>query len=196
MLRFVFALLLVILAGEALAQTPREFYAVSMQTNKTGMFVLGTWAVANIATGGIGWSGAQGSQKYFHQMNVMWNAVNLGIAGAAFYSFSLSDPLTMSAGEMLRDHVRKENLYLINAGLDVLYIGGGLYMRRLASDGHRRADMLRGYGTSVILQGGFLMAFDLAMYLIQRQHRLNYDPDMFALQLGLTGDGLGLVLRF
>jgi hypothetical protein len=185
---------LILTAGITLGQDANDFYSISQQTNKTGMYVLGTWALTNIATGAYGWNRYDGSQKYFYQMNLMWNAVNLGIAGYALYSFSQNDPLTMTAAEMLRDHVKKENLFLINAGLDLIYIGGGLYMRHLASQGYKRAEMLKGYGTSVILQGGFLMVFDLAMYIIQRQHRLSYDPGIFSLKLGLTPDGIGMVI--
>jgi hypothetical protein len=185
---------LMLAAGITFGQDVNDFYSISQQTNKTGMYVLGTWALTNIATGVYGWNRYDGSQKYFNQMNLMWNVVNLGIAGYALYSFSQSDPFTMTASEMLRDHVRKENLFLINAGLDVLYMGGGFYMRHLASQGHKRAEMLKGFGTSVILQGGFLMVFDLVMYIIQRQHRLSYDPGIFSVNFGLTPDGIGMVI--
>jgi hypothetical protein len=179
-----------------LAQDAQEFYRISTQTNKTGMYVLGAWAVGNIATGAYGWNKFDGSRKYFHQMNLMWNTVNLGIATYAFYTFSTVDPSVMTASEMLRDHIKKENLFLINAGLDVLYMGGGLYMRHLAANGHKKAEMLRGYGTSVILQGGFLMTFDLVMYLIQRSHRLSYDASIFSISTGFTPEGIGLVFNF
>lgn len=185
---------LMIAAGIAFGQDAHDFYSISQHTNKTGMFVLGTWALTNIATGAYGWNRYEGSQKYFYQMNLMWNVVNLGIAGYALYSFSQSDPFTITVPEMLSDHLRKENLFLINAGLDVLYMGGGFYMRHLANQGHKRAEMLKGYGTSVILQGGFLMIFDLVMYIIQRQHRLSYDPAIFSVNLGLTPDGIGMVI--
>jgi hypothetical protein len=193
-MKLAFFVTLMFTAEIAFGQDAYEFYSISQQTNKTGMYVLGTWALTNIATGAYGWNRFDGSQKYFYQMNLMWNVVNLGIAGYATYSFLQSDPLAMTAAEMLRDHVKKENLFLINAGLDVLYMGGGLYMRYVASQGHKRAEMLKGYGTSVILQGGFLMVFDLAMYLIQRSHRLSYDPAIFSMYL--TPDGIGMILRF
>lgn len=193
-MKLAFFVTLMFTAGIAFGQDANEFYGISQQTNKTGMYVLGTWALTNIATGAYGWNRFEGSEKYFYQMNLMWNVVNLSIAGYAMYSFSQSDPLTMTAAEMLRDHVKKENLFLINAGLDVLYMGGGFYMRHLASQGHKRAEMLKGYGTSVILQGGFLMVFDLVMYAIQRSHRLSYDPAIFS--LNFTPEGIGMILRF
>lgn len=196
MIRFVIISFLLLAGSTAFAQDAQEFFRISQQTNKAGMFVLGSWALANISSGAYGWNRFDGSKKYFYQMNLMWNAVNLGIAGVALYSFSLADPASMSAAEMMRVHLRSENLFLINAGLDILYIGGGIYMKHLADKGHKKEEMLRGYGNSVILQGGFLMAFDLAMYFIQRQHRLGYDPALFSVSPLLNMDGIGLAIRF
>ena len=48
--------------------------------NKNGMYVLGSWAVLNIVSGTIGNFSTSGRTKYFHQMNAVWNSVNLGIA--------------------------------------------------------------------------------------------------------------------
>ena len=45
------------------------------------MLSLGSWASANIVGSGIGWARSYSEEnKYFHQMNVMWNLVNLGLA--------------------------------------------------------------------------------------------------------------------
>ena len=194
--QIIFIIILLSVAATAYSQNAYEFYSISQQTNKTGMYVLGTWALTNMAAGAYGWSRYDGSQKYFHQMNLMWNTVNMGIAVYAMYSFSKADPLAMTATEMLRDHLRKENLFLINAGLDVIYIGGGLYMRHLANRGHQRAEMLKGYGNSVILQGSFLLVFDLVMYVIQRNHRLSYHHIFSSLQIGPTTEGVGLAIGF
>lgn len=189
-------IVLILWAGMTYGQNAAGFFDVSRQTSKTGMLVLGSWALANIATGAYGWSRYDGSQKYFHQMNLMWNTANLGIAGIALFHFARTDASVMSAAEMLDSHMRTEKLFLINAGLDVLYMGGGYYMHQLARKGHKRSEMLKGYGNSVMLQGGFLMAFDLVMYLIQRQHRLSYDPALFTLRPALTPDGIGWVFNF
>ncbi len=42
---------------------------------------LGGYALANLAVSGIAMGQTSGETKYIHQMNVYWNAVNLGIAG-------------------------------------------------------------------------------------------------------------------
>ncbi|WP_372950386.1 DUF6992 family protein [Mariniphaga sp.] len=172
----------------------KTFYERSLKTNNTGMYILGSWAVANMVAGGWGWSQTTGQTKYFHQMNFFWNTVNLSIAGIALYSnlnASFSDFSTM---EIMEKHTKTENLYLINAGLDVLYIGTGFLLKHLATKKPNRHDLLKGYGNSVILQGSFLFIFDLVLWKIQYDHRLNfiqnlsfnYLPEMSGFQLALT----------
>ena len=151
-----------------------DFYKKSNQINTTGMYVLGGWAVANIAFGAIGWSNSTGSSKYFHQMNLFWNTVNLGIAGFVLYNNFNTDISMLSPDEMMARHVKTENLYLINAGLDVVYIGTGFLLKHLSNTNLNKQDLLKGYGNSVILQGGFLMIFDLIMWGVQRNQRLDF----------------------
>ena len=138
------------------------------------MYVLGSWAIANMATGAMGWSRNTGSDKYFHQMNFFWNTVNLGIAGFSMYSFSQLNPWMLSNQEIIERHMRIQNLYLINAGLDIAYLGTGFLLRHLSGRNENRADQLMGYGNSVILQGGFLFLFDGVMYAIQKVSLSNY----------------------
>jgi len=151
-----------------------DFYTTSTKINTTGMYVLGGWAVANIAGGAVGWANSTGSAKYFHQMNLFWNTVNLGIAGFALYNNLTDDISLLSCNEMLLKHRKTENLYLINAGLDVVYIGTGFLLKHLSVSNLNKQDLLKGYGNSIILQGGFLMIFDLIMWGVQRNHRLDF----------------------
>lgn len=194
--KFLLLLLFVVLSILSVsAQTDyTSFYERSLRTNTTGMYVLGTWAVANMATGALGWSRSTGQAKYFHQMNLFWNTVNLSIAGFALYSNLTRDISAMTGPEMLDQHTRMENLYLINAGLDVLYIGAGFYLKHLGTQKPHKQDLLNGYGHSVIFQGGFLFLFDLVMYGLQHTHRMDFAeniqvsflPALPALQVGLT----------
>lgn len=151
-----------------------DFLQKSMNTNKTGMYVLGGWALTNMAVGGAGWARSTGDTKYFHQMNFFWNTINLSIAGFSFYSIGQMTPMRMSPQEIMDMHMRFENLFLINAGLDLAYIGTGFLLRHLSINSQNRAEQLLGYGNSVILQGGFLFVFDGIMYLIQHSSRMNY----------------------
>lgn len=171
------------------------FYTKSLSTNNTGMYILGSWAVANMVAGGYGWSQTTGQTKYFHQMNLFWNTVNLSIAGIALYSNLTTSFADLSAAQMLEKHTKTENLYLINAGLDVLYIGTGFLLKHLATQKPKRHDLLKGYGNSVILQGGFLFVFDLVMWKIQHNHRLNFIQNLsFDVLPEISGFQLALII--
>jgi hypothetical protein len=142
------------------------FGETSMAANNTGMYILGGWAIANMAAGGFGWATLEGEKKYFSQMNLFWNVVNLSIAGFALCSNFSTDLISAGTDEILAKHLKTEKLFLINSGLDVGYVGAGFLMRHLSVKSEKRADLLRGYGNAVILQGGFLLVFDLVMYFV------------------------------
>lgn len=155
----------------------RSFAEASMAANNTGMYILGGWAIANMAAGAYGWSAFEGEKKYFSQMNLFWNVVNLSIAGIALYSNYSTDLLPAGADEILARHLKTERLFLINSGLDVGYMGAGFLMRHLSVKSEKRSDLLRGYGNAVILQGGFLLVFDLVMYFVFHDMRPgNFEP--------------------
>ena len=136
--------------------------------------MLGFWAVMNITTGAIGWANGTGSNKYFHQMNLFWNTVNLSIAGFALINNYSTDFLAMGPDELLDRHLKIERLYLINAGLDILYMGTGAFLKLLSRSREKNKALLKGYGQSIILQGGFLFIFDAVMYLIQHSRSTRF----------------------
>ncbi|MBO6792609.1 MAG: hypothetical protein JJ895_01770 [Balneolaceae bacterium] len=142
---------------------PDFYFKNSISIQKSGMIVLGSWAGLNLLSGLGGNFYFNNESKYFFQMNAAWNVVNLGIAAIGFSGIpELSSQL--SNQEMLGEMQNFDKILLINAGLDLLYIGTGSYLlnRGLKKNNHR----FIGYGRSVILQGGFLLLFDLALYLI------------------------------
>jgi hypothetical protein len=151
-----------------------DYYGQSLQINTYGMAVLGGWALTNITIGAYGWSNYSGQRVYFHQMNLFWNVVNLSIAGFALYSSLSSDYSLLSGTELFEKQLKNQRLYLINGGLDVVYMGTGFLLKYLAPRYPKNEDRLMGYGNSVILQGAFLFVFDLLMYGLQRSHRLAF----------------------
>jgi hypothetical protein len=146
----------------------REFYSESLRTTNTGMYILGGWAITNIASGAYGWSRSDGEIKYFHQMNLFWNTVNLSIAGYGLYSNSRLDISALGPDEIMERHIRTERILLINTALNVGYIGGGFLMRHFAGRSSNHSYLWKGYGNSLMMQGGFLLLFDLALYGILR----------------------------
>ncbi len=168
----------------------RAFGEVSLAANNAGMYVLGGWALANMAAGAYGWAAFEGEKKYFSQMNLFWNVVNLSIAGFALYSNYSADLLSLGDGEIMTKHLKTERLFLINSGLDVAYMGAGIMMRHLSTGSERRGDLLIGYGNAVILQGGFLLVFDIVMYFIFRDIRPASIELTSALQQGTLHAGI------
>ncbi|HPR32851.1 MAG TPA: hypothetical protein PLK12_12175 [Prolixibacteraceae bacterium] len=176
------------------AQENASSFAVkSMNIQNTGMGILGGWALANMVTGAYGWAAETGSQKYFHQMNLFWNTVNLSIAGIALWNNASSDPMLLLPAAALEQQLKTEKILLINTALDIGYIGTGFLLQHLGAKNSERSDLLRGYGQSLVVQGAFLFVFDLSMYLLLHNHR----PDAgFSLSYAPTPLGLGVRLTF
>ncbi len=151
---------------------------------------LGGYALANLAVSGIGMGQTSGETKYIHQMNVYWNAVNLGIAGLGLLGLRKQHPESESLGEAVQKHESIKRTLLFNAGLDVAYIAGGLYLTERANSRPGQADKLRGYGKAVMAQGAFLLAFDVVNYLIFKKRG---DPQQIQL-IGQAPIGVGLTI--
>ena len=186
------ALFIILVSVPVIAQDSySSFYSESLKINNAGMVVLGSWAILNLSTGAYGWSRYTGPNQYFHQMNLFWNVVNLSIAGFALYGNIRTNYNMWEQGVFLEKQLKTQNLFLINAGLDIAYVGGGFLLRHLSGRYSKNSDRLKGYGNSVILQGAFLFVFDLVMYGLQRSHRGQF---LDHLSLFPVNDGWGLAL--
>jgi hypothetical protein len=164
--------------------------------NKIGMLTLGGWAVGNIITGAVMRSRTEGITQKFHEMNIYWNTFNLGLAGAGLYSALRSPTDGLSVYGSWQEQSSIEKTLLFNAGLDVGYILGGLYLNERGKNTEKNSELLQGFGRSVILQGGFLMAFDLTMYFIHRHNAGKHKALFENIQLSLAPDGFGMVMQF
>ncbi len=176
------------------AQDHQKFYNKSLMINKSGMYFLGGWAVANMTTGVYGWLNDHGERKYFHQMNAAWNVVNAGIATYAAWEAFHTDIKSLSNDEIMRKHIRTENIYLFNAGLDVLYVAGGFWLIHASQNNEKHHDLLKGYGQSVILQGAFLFVFDLVKFGLQYNHRLKFNSA--SANVRFSAEGISFVYAF
>lgn len=159
----------------------------------TGMEVLGTWAVANIAAGGIGWASTGGQTKCFYQMNAIWNIANLSVALLGYANTQRDKNRQYTPEENLQEQKKIERIFLVNGGLDVAYIGAGFYLKHRGE--LKNSDQSKGYGTAIILQGAFLLLFDATMYTSEK-HNGNKLRN-FLLKNPITFDGrrVGMVLN-
>ncbi len=169
-----------------------EFNQRQQRQQRTAMLVLGGWAVGNIATGALRRGAVTGEDRYFHEMNMYWNGVNLAIAAFGYYSAVKMDPAAMTLFESNQGFQSFGKTLLFNAGLDLGYIAGGFYLQERANRPDVNGDRLRGFGKSIVVQGGFLLAFDLANYYILSRTGKEFLPVL----LGPTADGIGMTLVF
>ena len=115
------------------------------------------WGGLNIALGLCLWWGSPLWQGIGLQAAV-WGAVNILIALWGQRSLqrklaSLSDPVSLQ-----RETARVRRLLLINAGLDVVYVLAGVTVILTLGPGGAFA---LGNGWGIVIQGGFLLFFDL-----------------------------------
>ncbi len=164
-----------------------------LDLNRKGMVVLGSWAGANLITNGILLSNSSGSDKYFYQMNVYWNVVNGALAGLGVLGAKKTQG-NLSAFQSLEEQSSTEKTFLVNTGLDVAYVMTGVYLLEKSKNSMDSQDKLKGYGQSVILQGGFLLLFDGIMYGVHRSH-LKKGKVIFE-NLTFTGNSVGFAYRF
>lgn len=149
-----------------------KFEKERTRISKNSMLVLGGWSVLNIVGSGLATKTHNSEVRHFHQMNVMWGAINLAIAGLGYMGNANAKFDNPTMASVLKHQNGVEKTYLINAGLDVLYIGAGLWMNK-AADNQKRPDRFEGWGNSIMLQGGFLLVYDAINYAIHRKHGKN-----------------------
>lgn len=171
-----------------------SFNEMRLERQKTGMWVLGAWALGNIGTGIALSSRRDGSAKYFHQMNAGWNLVNLGIASMGYLAAVRTDPSAGGLYESVQSQYQIQKILLLNTGLDVAYMAGGAYLIERSKNDRKNPDRLKGFGQSILLQGGFLFVFDLAQYAWLASS--NETLKTLLGSMGPTPDGIGLTLRF
>lgn len=180
------------------AQTlsPETFNQTRLQRQKTAMTILGSWAVGNMAAGAALQGRADGSTKYFHQMNLGWNAVNLVIAGFGYWGVTRMDPSGMSVFESIDSHYGFQKVLLFNAGLDVGYMLGGAYLieRSKNTPAEKKPERLKGFGQSIAVQGAFLFLFDLGTYLWLASSNEQI-PGLLG-NIGPASEGIGLSLKW
>ena len=165
----------------------KEFNSI----NENLMLSLGSYAVANFAISGVAYFSSEDEySKRYHEMNVMWNTVNMGRALPGYIKARRGGQ-PMTRAEMLKAQKKTESIFLINDVLDLGYIATGIWMREVAPNQLDQEDLFKGYGNSLILQGSFLLAFDAVAYYIHHNHGKKL-PAFEKVSLSSTQLGIGL----
>lgn len=190
MKKYVLSLFIIFLSSQLLAQNLENFNQKRININKVGMLTLGSWAVGNILVGSIMRSNASGGTQYFWDGNIYWNLVNLGLAGFAYYNLSQSDPAGFNLFESINEQYNIQKILLLNSGLDVAYMAGGFFLKERSKNINKRKTMFEGFGNALILQGAFLLAFDITLYFIHANRNSFFE------NLLLSQDGIGILYKF
>lgn len=162
-----------------------------LSLQKKGMAVLGGWAIANIGVGIVGSQLTDGSTAKFHEMNAIWNVVNLGLALPGYIG-AAKGKTVLGFRQSYKEQKNVEKTFLFNAAVDAAYIVGGLYFVEKSKntlDLSKKATQ-EGYGNSIMLQGGFLMAFDMVMYLVHNRHGAK-KLDHYLDKISVSNQGIG-----
>ncbi|HVV53919.1 MAG TPA: hypothetical protein VHC47_01255 [Mucilaginibacter sp.] len=160
-----FTAVLLIVSCHAFAQQDslKIFNADRVKITSNGMAILGGWGVANLGTGAIGWANSTTPEsRYFYQMNLVWGAANFGAALLGYTGTQKHKKQSLTAAETIKEQERIQKIFFVNGCLDIAYLGTGLYLK-LNGDSRNSPEM-KGYGESLLLQGGFLLIFDGLMY--------------------------------
>jgi hypothetical protein len=159
---------------------------------RDGMIFLTSWAGVNIAGGSAAYFMAREPEwKYFHEMNVFWNTVNLGLGIAGLCNSINQKKYNQDKESRIKQLKKTETVFLVNAGLDVLYISSGFAMKHFADKSDNPA-RLNGYGNALIMQGTFLFLFDGIEYFLLRNCRKGISGNK---SLSIKTEGLGLSLK-
>lgn len=178
--------------GWSFGQTELEsLNTTRLNTQKNLMIGLTSWSGVNLVGSGIGWATAPNDEmKYFHQMNVFWNSVNLGLAIPGWIAASKGET-NLSLAETIEETTKTERIFLLNTGLDVGYMATGMWFRSEAKSNTNNPYLFKGYGNSLLIQGGFLFVFDLTAYFLIHK-RTNPRINSLLSNVSFSGNGIGI----
>lgn len=114
------------------------------------------WSALSVVGGALLLFGAP-FQRGVGVQTLMWGVIDAAIALFGLVSLRRKQqrPEANKPDTLVREAQRLRRLLLLNAGLDVLYIVGGMVVLNGFT-----TDFARGNGVGIILQGGFLLLFD------------------------------------
>ena len=187
---FLLFLLFIFLMNTIRSQNDHLLIDFNKSRNKrteTAIKVLGGWAIANVAASGYFYYHTTGSDMYFNQMNVLWNGVNGLIVGASLISKQRND---FDLRNTIRLQSNIEEIYAINAMLDLVYMSGGLYLTEKAKNDIKNSAKWNGWSSSIIMQGGFLLLLDTTMLVVHKQNGKKLYKMMDKVTISTSGLGI------
>lgn len=193
-MRKIVLILICLLGHQSVSAQVANFQSDFNRINKNLMTGLGSFAVSNFVLSGVGYASAEQEEwRRFHEMNIMWNTVNFGLAVPGYLKARKGGPDVTLNGVKKQQRIT-ETVFLVNGGLDLVYVSTGAWMRSVAPNKGNREALYTGYGNSLILQGSFLLVFDAMAYWIHHQHGKEI-PMLENVTLQPTAQGISLVVQ-
>lgn len=198
-MRFCLLFLLLFLNCQSFAQdfNLQSFNERRDEISKRGMFALGGWATTNFVVSGVLSSQRKGEERAFHEMNIYWNSVNAALAISGLLQIRKNQGNEKDFLKSIEEQQSLEKVLLFNAGLDIAYMLGGAYLiqRGKYTSNLSQANQFKGFGQSLLLQGGFLFVYDVLMY---RSHHRNWKKSGIRdeLQILPRASGVSIIYRF
>lgn len=132
------------------------------------MRVLIGWGTANVLFGAL--AGAVAKSERDRQLGLM--SAGWGLINAAIGSYGLLQAENQLTTQRARidlaqaesDQARTQRILLLNAGLDGIYVGSGIYLiERSKRPGSNTMARDLGWGRAIVMQGAALIIFDLVV---------------------------------
>jgi hypothetical protein len=154
-----------------------QFNQDRLEKNKKLMLTLGGWSAVNLVSGGLGYIALDGTSQHFHQMNALWNTVNFSLAASGLMRYRKDKSAIFNLSETISEQHKTEKIFLVNSAIDISYIGAGAFLHYQSGLGGANASIQKGFGNALIVQGAFLLIFDVAAFYIHKKNRLkNLEP--------------------
>jgi hypothetical protein len=134
------------------------------------------WGAINVAGGAVlagvkhddrAWLSGSITSLGFGAINALLALPLLDLSGARRDAIlrERSAPAAMVRERELVAQLKSGQVFALNAGLDVFYLATGAFLLAMSARGTRHAEWERGVGAAFLVQGTFLLGFDIACWI-------------------------------
>ncbi len=172
----------------------KSYNKIRLFTDAKGMNKLTIWGGVNVATGLGGMLLSKDEQfQYFSGMNLAWGAVNSTIGLLVMQKLKRQSLSPYDGRKYYLDYKTGKKAYVINIGLDGVYMLSGALMMAHSKNDLTHENMWQGFGKSVIIQGIFLLVFDNVMYYSHDKYNRKWLRILSEMEF--TGNGIGIPIK-
>ncbi|MBT8220610.1 MAG: hypothetical protein KJP00_12345 [Bacteroidia bacterium] len=163
-----------------------KFNRTRLRIERRSIQALALWSAGSLVYNGLSTKNTSAEDRYFHQSNVYWNAINMGFVYAGFRHVFAQDPLEVSIYNSIQEQRKIEQLLFLSSGMDLAFIMTGLYLKERSKDSTNK-DKINGVGRSFVLQGAVLLGFDLVQLVLHKSNNKRLKSLIRGLQFGPGG---------